>query len=41
MYTSDKYNFENVVPNKRRHLSTNLKFKDQNDLIELDKKRTF
>ena len=33
MYTSDKYNFENVVPNKRRHLSTNLKFKDQNDLI--------
>ena len=39
MYTSDKYNFENVVPNKRRHLSTNLKFKDQNDLIELDKKK--
>ena len=23
----------------RRHLSTNLKFKDQNDLIELDKKK--
>ena len=39
MYTSDKYNFENVVPNKRRNLSTNLKFKDQNDLIELDKKK--
>ena len=38
MYTSDKYNFENVVPNKRRNLSTNLKFKDQNDLIELEKK---
>jgi len=39
MQPTDKYIYENVVPSKSKIFSTNLKFKDTNDLFELEKKR--
>ena len=39
MQPTDKYIYENVVPSRNKNFSTNLKFKDTNDLFELEKKK--
>ena len=39
MQPTDKYIYENVIPSRSKNFSTNLKFKDTNDLLELEKKR--
>ena len=39
MQPTDKYIYENVVPSRNNNFSTNLKFKDTNDLFELEKKK--
>ena len=39
MQPTDKYIYENVVPSRSNSFSTNLKFRDTNDLFELEKKR--
>ena len=38
MQPTDKYIYENVVPSRKKNFSINLKFKDTNDLFELEKK---
>ena len=40
MLPTDKYIYENVVPSKNKNFSTNLSFKDTNDLFELEKKKS-
>ena len=39
MQPTDKYIYENVFPSRNKNLSTNLKFKDENDLFNLEKKK--
>ncbi len=39
MQPTDKYIYENVVPSRNKNFSTNLKFKDTNDLFESEKKK--
>ncbi len=39
MQPTDKYIYENVVPSRNKNFSTNLKFKDENDLFDLERKK--
>ena len=39
MQPTDKYIYENVVPSKNKNFTTNLRFNDQNDLFEFEKKK--
>ena len=39
MQPTDKYIYENVVPSKNKNFSTNLRFNDNNDLFEFEKKK--
>ena len=40
MLPTDKYIYENTIPSKNRNFSSNLSFKDTNDLLELEKKKS-
>ena len=39
MQPTDKYIYENVVPSKNKNFTTNLRFSDQNDLFEFEKRK--
>ena len=39
MQPTDKYIYENDLPSKNKNFSTNLRFNDTNDLLEVEKKK--